>query len=464
VTKKGLLGWLGRERTDEHALPPVPARLAAFLTKENVSLEALHRANRSRLLMQTRLLSTLVELGEVDEATAVRALAHEHGQPAMCLSKAVFCLELAVLPQELAMSRLWLPLERDARGAVVLACADPLTAADQQELELLLDAPVRPHLALHRTLLRMIRATYELLKSRPEARLLLGENVLPDTAVQESDWRVVSSAPLPELPKAPVVEQSPVAILAMHSRSDAEAWAGPLRSRGWQTFVVDHGEIALQTLAQRDACLMVLGAKLDGISGMDIIVRLSAADRFRRAGKILVVPEGTTRWERFVGLPFVRVVTPAQVPATIGALLDEGIGTDLAAAPEHQRLARAAFLRAQAAIEAHDHRSAFAALREVYGIDPLHRPALCELGRLLAKDEALVEATEVLAFAAELAPASFEEACLLAELYQRQGELRQAAMWWRYAAGLRGDDAAVLLEHANALGDWTQNASDDAGI
>ena len=181
MRKKGLLAWLGRRRAGDE--PAVPDRLASLLRECGLSETTIAGAARSRYLLRTRVLSTLVENGELTESRALGLLVRFHATPGLALRRSVVDLRLACLPEALALERRVLSVHRQPDG-IVVATADPLSSEHQREIEELVGGPVLPHLALHLDLTRAIRAVYQLLRDRPEAAYLIGDDIEVDDGLE----------------------------------------------------------------------------------------------------------------------------------------------------------------------------------------------------------------------------------------------------------------------------------------
>jgi CheY-like chemotaxis protein len=132
-------------------------------------------------------------LGYIDEDALVRMLSRQQGVPGVALDRCV--IDLAVLdgvPRELGLRDNVLPVYED-EARVFVATDDPAAVGDVlRELEFIKGKTVVPHIALHVTLMRTVRACY--------AALARGEPLLCGPAADDEErypfLAVVSDVPV----------------------------------------------------------------------------------------------------------------------------------------------------------------------------------------------------------------------------------------------------------------------------
>jgi len=137
-------------------------RLGELLTREGlVTPEQLTKALQDHAGSGNRLGYTLVKLGFVEETAMTKALARHHKMPAVDLSR--FTVDpriLKLVPSELALKHLVLPLKRDGRTLTV-AMADPTNLAVLDDLKFITRYDIFPVLAGEFTLRTTIEKHYE---------------------------------------------------------------------------------------------------------------------------------------------------------------------------------------------------------------------------------------------------------------------------------------------------------------
>ncbi len=453
MSSSGLLGWLGRIRSR-----PAADSLVPLLRKRGVTDAVLQRAQQRRVLVGTRLASTLVVQGDLDEETAIAALSQHVGLPGLCLERSIVDLSCFSLPPEIAETQLLLPVRRHPSGVIVVACADPPDEGQLQHIELLLGHRVIPHVALHFYLKRAIRAVICLRHQRPDAAYLVGDGVeLTSVAVPHNHVSTVLH-PMPGPPVTTSLEAEANdgcrAVLAMPPSTTRERLAAKLSMQGVRVAEAEDGACALRLVAEQGPALLVTAALLPNCSGAEIMRWLAASGRYRSTVKILLVPDLDAAEPK--GLDGIEelIVTGEE---HLEQLVDENLtavlrfaSTDTVTA---RRRAQAAFFRARAALEEADVQTAAAGFREALGHDPLLPQAQIHLARLELQAGETYTACERFKLADALGGLGEQELAAWADAVQRRGDVVGAARLWRRAAELWPDPnaAELLREHAAAL-------------
>ncbi len=473
MTSKKWLSWLGRDRSSSH-IPDYAVgddRLVELLMQRGASEEALDKAYRDRFLMHTRLASTLVEEGALDEAAALDALCSCKGLPGICLRRSTIDLSRQLLPEPMAAERLLLPVKEQPDGSMVLACADPLDEPELRDLELLLGRPVRPHLALKFYLRRTIRAVYQLRADCDDAVSLLGDD-LDAEGIGDPDDQLVAVRPRVELPawrRAADVEDLPPkrALVGMVDGEQRRRIGETLSGLGFAVLYADDGSTTLRNIVDHGPRVILLDARLPGRSGIEIIRRLGTAQRYSSLTQLLLLPDALdVPAGHLDGIATITLGAAEAVAVSIEDRLGQIANQEAAPRLEENKAARAHLRRAQAFCEDGDTDAAGGELNEALRLDPLLGEAHLEIARIAysRRTEHRQEdrAVDAFSMAFDLGSAGPEDVACLAELLQEAGSLRQAAVWWQRAAMIWHDvdEAAALKAHAESLSFAESSAAD----
>lgn len=456
MTGKKWLSWLGRDRSSSH-IPDDDDRLVELLRQRGASGEALDKAYRDRFLMHTRLASTLVEEGALDEAAALDALCHTKGLPGVCLRGSIIGLSRHLLPEPMAVERLLLPVKEEADGSMVLACADPLDESELRDLELMLGRPVRPHLALQFYLRRTIRAVYQLRADCGDAAFLLGDNVNAEGITDPGD-QLVALRPHVDLPswrRPSDVDEPPPrrALVGMNAGEQRQLIGNTLSGLGFEVLYADDGSSALQKIVAQEPLVILLDARLPGRSGLEIIRRLGSGQRYGNLAKLLLIPDALdVPAAHLEGIDTITLGAGAAVAVSIEDRVGKIVANNALRFGDN-KAARAHLHRAQAFCEDGNTDAAGDALDEALRIDPLLAEAHLVVARIATERRLSDRAVDAYAMAFDLGGAGPEDVVCLAELLQAAGSLRQAAVWWQRAATIWHDfdEATALKAHAESL-------------
>lgn len=153
---------------------------------------------RQRAKPGSRLGSTAVESGKVDEVDMLRALSEQHGLPGIDLGQTVVPLEnLRLIPQDIARQYLILPFSvKDEH--LFLAMADPSDTRVIDEIEFVTGRKVFPYVAVSGPLAQVIALAYEKLERGDE--FYVGPHT-PDSYLQELGLEREEPPPPPRSPR-----------------------------------------------------------------------------------------------------------------------------------------------------------------------------------------------------------------------------------------------------------------------
>jgi type IV pilus assembly protein PilB len=153
----------------------ISERLGDLLIREGViTKEQLDRALQEQRQNGTRVGYNLVKLGFVQENDLTRMLARQYKMPAVDLSRVELDPRIAKLvPAELAVKHLVLPLKRDGRTLTV-AIADPTNLGVLDDLKFITRYDIFPVLAGEYTLRTVIEKNYASVEDKEQLDKLLG--------------------------------------------------------------------------------------------------------------------------------------------------------------------------------------------------------------------------------------------------------------------------------------------------
>jgi type IV pilus assembly protein PilB len=186
-------------------------RLGDLLIREGlITREQLQKALQEQQQSGTRVGYNLVKLGFINETELTKALARQYKLPAVDLSKfEVDPKILKLVPADLAIKRMVLPLKRDGRTLHV-AMADPTDLGVLEDLKFITRYDVNPVLAGEFTLRNLIEKHYES-SDNQYANLLdeiaeMGGGEEDVEIVEQKDDEVSATALAAQVDEAPVVK------------------------------------------------------------------------------------------------------------------------------------------------------------------------------------------------------------------------------------------------------------------
>ena len=145
-----------------NAVPSSSERIGDLLLKEGmISKEQLDKALQEQRQNGTRVGYNLVKLGFIQEIELTKTLARQYKMPAVDLSKFEADPKLVkLIPADLAVKNLVLPLKRDGR-VLTVAMADPTNFAVIDDLKFITRYDIQPVIAGEFTLRNAIEKLYE---------------------------------------------------------------------------------------------------------------------------------------------------------------------------------------------------------------------------------------------------------------------------------------------------------------
>ena len=199
-------------------VPVTPERIGDLLMREGlISREQLDKALQEQKQNGTRVGYALVKLGYVQETEITRMLARQFRMPAVDLSKFEVDPRIAkLIPADLAIKHLILPLKRDGRTLTV-AMADPSNLGVIDDLKFITRYDIQPVIAGEFTLRNQIEKHYE----SSDAQM---QSLLQDIADAEGDVEVLEEQSESELTAqalAQAVDDAPVVKLINAILTDA---------------------------------------------------------------------------------------------------------------------------------------------------------------------------------------------------------------------------------------------------
>lgn len=456
-----VLGWLGLGRPDADSVDGI----AAFLRQKGVSAETLELAAGHQLSLNTRLASTLVVRGELDESEAVDALSRFLGLPGLCLRSSIIDLSGDGMPESVARDHQILPVQVRADGNVVLACADPPNDARLQEYEVALGRRVQPYLALELYLCRTIDAFYRLRSECADAVHLLGDEVDAENLPGPED-HLVSVFPTAEVPNhrqssADMAPDHLPVLLGMLPTEHRGRLAQRFSQLGLHVLLADDGPSAMRAIVSHSPSLIALEALLPGRAGVDIMVRLGNGDLYQSCTKVLLLahssPCDRSALSEIEGLSILDASTfDTQIETLVDGMSPVSeCQYDLIRHRSKVALCRGRCLHQDGQLD-----EAAIAFGDALDLDPLLPEAQLGIAKTyhsLGKEQ---DAADAYSLVIDLGGARATDVATLAEIVQRGGNLRLAERLWRKAA-LHFDDpeiSARLSDHAATL--WGGRPSD----
>jgi type IV pilus assembly protein PilB len=191
---------------------PVPSgseRIGDLLVKEGlITKEQLDKALAEQRQNGTRVGYNLIKLGFIPELELVKVLARQSKLPAVDLSKFEPDPKLIkLIPSDLAVKNLVLPLKRDGR-VLTVAMADPTNFAVVEDLKFITRYDIQPVIAGEFTLRNAIEKNYESAADMQMSALL--EEIEADgdevEAVEEKEEEMSAAALAAAVDDAPVVK------------------------------------------------------------------------------------------------------------------------------------------------------------------------------------------------------------------------------------------------------------------
>jgi CheY-like chemotaxis protein len=425
----------------------------------------------------SRLASTAARKGRITMLDALRALAEQHGVPAVDLTGQVVQLAtLRLIPEEIARERSVFPFRTDGEQ-LLLAMSSPSENEVVEEIEFITSKKVVAHVALDHVLARTLEHAYAALSSGEE--YFVGAHV-SDAQLTELGLSGVTRAPEPlsEPPPAPSAEVmlAPAAIgealdeafsqpvrtseppqetpdtsarvlLAHHDSEVRDLLKRALADGGVAVTETDDGVKALELVRAREPGLLVIDVLLPSVSGLDICRRLRSTPRYA-ALPIVVAGTSPGNWRLAEDLRevfgiehvFERPIDAIRFARTVRSLLEGKVPPT-----EPPPLSPEAHVKWRAGMEAFEHGDIDTAITELEAgvqIDQGAFELYYHLGLLYGRREHLFAAVRALELAVALQPKHFSAVKNLAVVYQRVGFRRQAVDTWERAMLVAPDDEA----------------------
>jgi CheY-like chemotaxis protein len=454
----------------------------------------------------SRLASTAARTGRVSMTDALRALSEQHSVPFVDLTEQIIPLAtLRLIPIEIARERFVFPLRLEGEQ-LMLGMSSPDERELIEELEFLTAKKIQPFVGLHEVVRRVIEYAYAALERGQEhyigahvsdaqlrAHGLLDQPRAPDPlsayppppgAAPQSSVAVapaISISSPPESESSGTVAEQPPSALELRSvppmldaafglrmppsqppktraldadtrvliaASDAAlrtSLVEALERTGVTVLETDSGDRALTVLQTEAPRVLLLGASLHGMDGLEICHRLRQRGP-DQGPAIIVLCEAFGGWRLAADLSeslgikhcFQAPFDTFQLTRTVRLLLDGQ------AAPEEtaplSATAEASWSTAMEAFERGDLAEAIARLEGGVAIDPDAFELQYHLGLLYGRREQLFSAIRRLELAVELQPHHFSAIKNLAVVYQRVGFRYKAIDTWERARAAAPDD------------------------
>jgi type IV pilus assembly protein PilB len=184
-------------------------RIGDLLVKEGlITKEQLDKALQEQRTNGTRVGYNLIKLGFIQELELVKVLARQSKMQAVDLSKFQPDEKLIkLIPSDLAVKNLVLPLRRDGRTLTV-AMADPANFAVVEDLKFITRYDIQPVIAGEFTLRNAIEKNYESTDVQMSALLdeIISEEVDEAEVVEDKEEEVSAAALAAQVDDAPVVK------------------------------------------------------------------------------------------------------------------------------------------------------------------------------------------------------------------------------------------------------------------
>ena len=192
-----------------NAVPSSSERIGDLLLKEGmISKEQLDKALQEQRQNGTRVGYNLVKLGFIQEIELTKTLARQYKMPAVDLSKFEADPKLVkLIPADLAVKNLVLPLKRDGR-VLTVAMADPTNFAVIDDLKFITRYDIQPVIAGEFTLRNAIEKLYESSDLQMSALLeaIEAEGDEEAEVVEQKDEEMSAAALAAAVDDAPVVK------------------------------------------------------------------------------------------------------------------------------------------------------------------------------------------------------------------------------------------------------------------
>lgn len=434
-------------------------------------------------------LASVAEKSGVDGKELLKALSEQHGLPGIDLAQVVIPLEnLDLIPHDIAKQHLILPiLVKDDR--IFLAMADPADRRVIDEIEFVTGRRVFPYVALHHTLVTVIRESYALAEQGKEH--YIGRDVPPEYLAslglererQSEPTGVVHDPSIP--PPAPAGDDDELGILELSSKrpsadahdpfgSQMEAIPKPpprerpakpkilvvddeddirrllvrvMSQKGYIVVEAAKGLEALQKVRDESPDVILLDAMLPEVHGFDICRRIKGSKRYGHI-PIIMVSAIYRGWrvaedlkasygvEAFLEKPFKIGDVITHVERALEGRTSEVPQTDDLLSQEASDILEAGM----DAYRAGDLDGAIEKLREGIAVDPLSFQLHYHLGLLCGRRDDVFEAIHELETAVDLQPRNFSALKNLAVLYQRAGFKHKAVEMWERALSAAPDE------------------------
>jgi DNA-binding response OmpR family regulator len=411
--------------------------------------------------------STLLRLGFASEAEVARALAEQHGVPAVCLAHSTLDLEvLGVVPREVAAAHRILPLAFSGDNALNLGLASPGHQGLLDEIAFASGRSTLPFVVPRLVLEETVQAAYagrargERVwrgpRSEQEAPHL--EILQPDPGPAPARGRAiepeVSASALAAFPEAPAPPPRPVGerprVLAVDDEPDILDMIGTaLGSRGYEVVRATRGREALELLRTTQPDLVLLDAMLPEIHGFELCNQIKRSEQYRHI-PVIIISAIYTGWnfsqdvrriygaDDYLEKPFSYKAMLHRVEQALG----KGGGRPKAPETEKaQRECKRAIKSGLERLQAGDVQAALEAAEAAVSADAFEPRAHFVLASALNAAGRFYEAISAYERVVELAPDQFSALKNLAVLYERQGFKAKAVEMWMRALESSPTDA-----------------------
>ncbi|MEM1025677.1 MAG: response regulator [Myxococcota bacterium] len=433
--------------------PSDHTRIGEILTRNyGLGQAQLDRAVAAQGRTLQPLVSTCIEVLELDPDDGARALGEQFGVPAVSLDRCVLDLEpLSLVPAEIARSHRVLPLGLFG-GRLRLAMARPDDRALLDEVSFASGYGALPFVVPRATIDRVIAATYEARAAgsstwRGEKATHEGPQLEVLTPVEEP--AIAAQLPqdgLESFPEAPAPKIRPSSgkpqVLAVDDEPEIlDIIEKALSHKGMEVLRATRGREALDVLRGAQPDVILLDAMLPEIHGFELCQQIKQSDRYKDT-PVMMISAIYTGWnfiqdvkriygaDEYMTKPFRIVELVKKVQELLGQ------STSKTSTPADVEVRR----RVQSAVRACMEHLAAGQAKEAleYGAtavreDPFDARAHFAYGTTLHRMGRVYEAISEFERVVELVPQQFNALKNLAVLYERQGFKAKAVEMWTRA-------------------------------
>ena len=423
-----------------------------LIRKHGLSQAQIERAVAAQGRTLQPLVSTCIDVLDLDPDVGSRALGEQFGVPAVALDRCVLDAEpLGLVPAEIARSHRVLPLGLFG-GRLRLAMARPDDRALLDEVSFASGYGALPFVVPRAVLDRVIAEAYEARTSG--ARVWRGERSTPDephlevlTPIREP----AIAAQLPQdgletFPEAPAPKVRPTSdkpqVLAVDDEPEIlDIIEKALSHKGMEVLRATRGREALEVLRGARPDVILLDAMLPEIHGFELCQQIKQSDRYKST-PVMMISAIYTGWnfiqdvkriygaDEYMTKPFRIVELVKKVQELLGqSASKESSPADVEVRRKVQVAVRACMERLTAGQPKEALEYGASAVRE----DPFDARAHFAYGTTLHRMGRVYEAISEFERVVELAPQQFNALKNLAVLYERQGFKAKAVEMWTRA-------------------------------